>query len=365
MDAMGNSFHRATWLGLLLFLPLGCGQNLGEVSVPPGTPVVRVLLLENRQQIGMAAPGEMVVQIGGQTAHRLTLAAGEARVSLTASGWHLGDASLGSGEMVVEPGGEGSISVGNPSKPQPYRGKIKFIPIAADRFDVVNEVDVEGYLKGVIGREMFKTWHLQAYEAQAIVARTYAIYEARTGGAGRHFDLYADQRSQVYGGITAESVKSRQAVDSTRGIVVAYGAAGHERIFKAYFSSCCGGITQSASDAFGDPPSEPLSDQYIGPRCTESSHFNWGPVVIQKTELTRRVRAWGAFHKRAEKDIGDIVRVDTQFVSRYGRPTRFVITDSRRVKYSLSGEELRVAFNTGRGRRHRLEQLLQARQRRR
>jgi stage II sporulation protein D len=267
-------------------------------------------------------------------------------VSLTSSGWHIGSANLGPGEMVIEPGAEGSLGVGPPSRLQAYRGRYRLVPIAGDRFDVVNEVDVEGYLKGVIGREMFKTWHPEAYEAQAIVARTYALFEARNSGPGHHFDLYPDQRSQVYGGIAAESVKSRQAVDATRGIVVAYGPVGHEKIFKAYFSSCCGGITQSASDAFGDPPSEPLSDQSIGPRCVESPHFNWGPVIIQKIELTRRVRAWGAFHKRAEKELGEITRVDVQFVNRWGRPTRFVITDVRGTKYSLTGEEFRVAFNT-------------------
>ncbi len=345
---MRHPGHIALLLGSLLFVPMGCGPNLGQADVPQGTPTVRVLLLENRQQVAISASAAPTVRVGGGETRRLNVSSSPpVPVSLTASGWRIGNAALGQGVMVLDPGAEGSLSVGAAEKLLPYRGRMRFVPTSADRFDVVNDVDVEGYLKGVLGRELFKTWHLQAYEAQAIVARTYALYEARTmNGGGRHWDLYPDQRSQVYGGIAAESAVSREAVEKTRGIVVAYGPQGREKIFKAYFSSCCGGITQSASDAFGDSPTPPLSDQSIGPRCVESSHFNWGPILIQKSELARRIRVYGVMHQRAEKDMGDLVRVDVQFVNQWGRPTRFVVCDSRGARYSFSGEEFRVAFNT-------------------
>src|SRR6185437_1537535 len=76
-------------------------------------------------------------------------------------------------------------------------------------FDVINDVDVDGYLMSVVPREMFPQWPLEAYKAQAIVARTYALYVARTAPMGTNFDLFADTRSQVYGGIHDESAKSR------------------------------------------------------------------------------------------------------------------------------------------------------------
>src|SRR5436305_902645 len=82
-----------------------------------------------------------------------------------------------------------------------------------------------------------------AHRPQAIVARTYALYEA-AGTEGRgHFDLNDDVRSQVYGGIPAESSKSREAVDATAGVVLAHKTDRGYKVFKAYFSSCCGGIT--------------------------------------------------------------------------------------------------------------------------
>ncbi len=170
--------------------------------------------------------------------------------------------------------------------------------------------------------------------------------KARTAPQGRPFDLYDDQRSQVYGGIGAETDKSRRAVDETAGVVLVYGPPGNEKIFKAYFSSCCGGISQSAADAFGDPYIPPLSDQNNHSLCSASPKFNWGPVAISKTELTHRIRAWGVKRNRPEKGMAELSRIDIQAVNRWGRPTRFLITDAAGNRYSLSGEELRWAVNT-------------------
>lgn len=132
----------------------------------------------------------------------------------------------------------------------------------------------------------------------------------------------------------------------TAGVVVASGPKGQEKIFKAYFSSCCGGITQSAADAFGDPPSEPLSDHKAPIMCNESPRFNWGPVVIRKDELTRRIKNWGISKGRAEKDIGMITRLDIAYVNRFGRPIRFTITDVQGRRFSINGTDLRAAINS-------------------
>ena len=237
----------------------------------------------------------------------------------------IGGVAVGAGELTLEPATVGSLRI----EKRAHRGRYRLVPTSGGKFDVVNDVDVESYLQGVLARELLAPWHIEAYKAQAIAARTYALYEARTSGGGRHFDLYPDQRSQVYGGIAAETAKSRDAVESTRGIVLAYGPAGREKIFKAYFSSCCGGITQSAADAFGDPAIEPLSDQNVGPRCVASPRFNWGPIVISRPELTRRIRAWGSNNDRAERNLGALARIDPQYVNRWGRPIRFLVIDAR------------------------------------
>jgi len=330
----------------LLLLPAGCGEGPEPSHIPPGTPIVRVLIVENRPQIELGASESPIIHVGNGPAQRMNFpSSGSVPVTVTSSGWTIGTLRIPRAELTIEPAVDGSVRLNE----QPYHGRYRLVPLSNDHFEVINEVNLEEYLKGVLAREMFSSWHEEAYKAQAIVARTYALYEARTSGLTREFDLYSDQRSQVYGGIAAETSRSRAAVDATMGICLGYGPPGHERIFKAYFSSCCGGITQSAADAFGDPATPPLSDQLIGPRCADSPHFNWGPVVIAKNELGRRIRAWGTQHNQPERGIGDVSRVDIQFENHWGRPVRFVVTDSHGVRYSLAGEDFRQAFNTESG----------------
>ncbi len=346
---------RLVGLAVIALIPLiwwGCSQDIyrvGGLGADANAALVRVRLFQDRTQLQLSSTTTATVRASADSASRLlSFPRGiSVPVSLIAGGWRIGSVQLGTGQLTITPTAPGGVYVDG----QAYRGRYRLTPTGPGRFDVINDVDIDGYLKGVIAKEMLWNWDLEAYKAQAIVARTYALYEARTAGSSRGWDLYPDQRSQVYGGIAAESAKSRQAVDATAGIVVAHGSAGHERIFKAYFSSCCGGITQSAADAFGDAWIAPLSDQNNQSLCSASPRFNWGPVVVAKEELTRRFRLWGARRgdpgrPRPEANMAALSRIDLQFLNRFGRPTRFLITDVRGNRYSLSGEELRTAVNT-------------------
>ena len=135
------------------------------------------------------------------------------------------DAVLGSGELTILPAAEGLVSINK----LPYRGRYRLVPLSGSKFDVVNDVDIESYLCGVLPKELLPNWHEETYRAQAIVARTYALYEKQTAPPDRYWDVYADQRSQRYGGLSAESDKSRDAVNQTAGIVLAYAPAGGRR----------------------------------------------------------------------------------------------------------------------------------------
>jgi stage II sporulation protein D len=300
-----------------------------------------VRLLESQEKVLVTASSPPVIQTTTKPPAPMPFPNAPVEVHLASDGWRIGDVPVGSGELIVQPSLEGSVAING----QSYRGSYRLVPVSASKFDLVNYVDIDSYLKSVVSSELLAGWRDEAYKAQAIVARTYALYEARTNSAGRYWDLYADTRSQVYGGIKAESDKSIRAVTETAGVVLAYGPEGQEKIFKAYFSSCCGGISQSAYDAFGDPYIEPLSDQNVGPMCNISPHFNWGPIDITKAELTRRIKAWGASKGRAEKDMAPLDRIDIQYVNRFNRPIRFLLTDSSGKRYSLGSEETRWACN--------------------
>jgi stage II sporulation protein D len=327
------------WASLLM-IPAGCSRTVIP-STAADAPIVRVRLLESQDKVLVTASSPPLIQTTTKAAAPMPFPNAPVEVVLATDGWRIGDVPVGTGELIVSPSPEGSVEING----QSYRGTYRLVPVGANKFDLINYVDIDSYLKSVVSRELLSGWHEEAYKAQAIVARTYALYEAKTNSTGKYWDLYDDTRSQVYGGIKSESNKSIRAVDATAGVVLAYGPEGQEKIFKAYFSSCCGGISQSAYDAFGDPYIEPLSDQNVGPMCNISPHFNWGPIDMTKAELTRRIKAWGASKGRAEKDMGPLDRIDIQYVNRFNRPIRFLLTDTSGKRYSLGSEETRWACN--------------------
>src|SRR5437588_7500255 len=147
---------RWMWLlGLIALVPQGCGHN-GDRSGAAGTPVIRVLLLENQQQVNLAATEPPSFRVGSASPQVLNFPKGAAiPVSLTSSGWQAGAASFPYGELSLEPAVDGTVSIAK----QAYRGRFRFVPTSSSRFDVVNDVNIDGYLKGVVSKELYPTWH--------------------------------------------------------------------------------------------------------------------------------------------------------------------------------------------------------------
>ncbi|VBB06057.1 stage ii sporulation protein [Lucifera butyrica] len=111
---------------------------------------------------------------------------------------------------------------------------------------VVNTLPLEEYLYGVIGREISTDWPLEAVKAQAVAARTYALYNLREHGAGG-IDVYATTDNQVYGGTECETARGIQAVNATQGLVITY----HAKPIAAYFHSSAGGYTENSENVWG------------------------------------------------------------------------------------------------------------------
>ena len=354
MDAVSHISRRTLLKGMALgagSVLAGCSNQNDVTVTQSGSPRVRVRLVQDQTTVLLGASADPMVSTASTPTPRqlhFPQSAG-VPVTLSGAGWKIGTFSPGVGELVLQPSTEGSLNVNG----QIYRGALRLWPVSTDHFDVINEdLDIDGYLKGVLPRELYAHWSLETYRAQAIVARTYALYEARTAGINRYWDLYPDQRSQVYGGVGAETAIARQAVDDTAGIVLAYGAGDSDsRIFKAYFSSCCGGVTQAASDAFGDPFIAPLSDQINGPLCNACSRFNWSPVELSKDVLTRRFHNWAKRKSeqegkaRPEEAMAMIDRIEISAVNRFDRPARFRVTDVTGRQFNLFSEEFRAAAN--------------------
>src|SRR5690242_17349175 len=90
------------WVAVAVALwPMGCSQDAGRTTPPPGTPNIRVLLLESQQQVNLSATTPPTVHVGA-SAHRLNFPPNvSVPVSLTPAGWQVGTAILGPGEMLL------------------------------------------------------------------------------------------------------------------------------------------------------------------------------------------------------------------------------------------------------------------------
>jgi stage II sporulation protein D len=177
-------------------------------------------------------------------------------------------------------------------------------------FFLVNGVNLEEYLYGVLASEMPPHWPAEALKAQAVIARSEALYRRNARPHRRlGFDLCDEQHCQAYGGVKSEGPTTREAVDSTRGRILTHAG----KIAHAVYFSNCGGHTQSGDDiGWGKVPywkgvpdtldgvaaASPWKfrlwilrpdEAYCAPsRWAKPSHYRWSRTVLAK-DLERYV----------------------------------------------------------------------------
>jgi peptidoglycan hydrolase-like amidase len=104
-------------------------------------------------------------------------------------------------------------------------------------------------------------------------------------------------------------------------------------------------VSASSSDAFKETAIPPLEPKYNGSTCSISTRYNWGPIVLTKTELSRRARAWGAKSGHALASAPGIASIEIGAANAFGRPRSYVVTDTTGQQYSVSSEQMRWAIN--------------------
>ncbi len=111
---------------------------------------------------------------------------------------------------------------------------------------VINDIPMEDYIKGVVAAEMGRSWEMEALKAQAVAARTYAVYQRINSQAGLPYHLTSTVLDQVYRGANISPSISK-AVDDTKGEILTYGG----KPIAAFYHSTSGGMTEDAAEVFG------------------------------------------------------------------------------------------------------------------
>ena len=160
-----------------------------------------------------------------------------------------------------------------------YRGNFILVYRGKRKMDIINFLPLEDYLKGVLPWEISPKWPMEAIKAQAVAARTYALYHILQKN---EYDLESTILSQVYKGADIEKPRTNKAVELTRGEVIAYNGLP----ILAYFHSCNGGYREIPENVWGI--SLPYFKQGIDPWCLKNPQ-KWH-AILTLGEITRKLK---------------------------------------------------------------------------
>jgi stage II sporulation protein D len=217
-----------------------------STAVPPPSIRVGVLPSVERASIGARsgvvvhgrAPGESAVLV--RSLPRATFepsAEGRVRLVETGDGLDLATVSPAAPSELLQ------------AEEAVYRGLLEVRPAEEGKVRVVNVVNLEDYLRGVVPNELSPQAfpQIEALKAQAVAARTYAL--AHLGDyASKGYDVCATPACQVYRGQGSEHRLTDRAVEETRGVVATW----RGRPIRAYYTSTCGGHTEEGGAIFDD-----------------------------------------------------------------------------------------------------------------
>ena len=316
-------------------LPIPRGPPGAPVTARPPVPVVRVCLSARPlDHAAVHTGGAYVVQLDGRT---VLGAAGalDAQVLFRQGRWFLNSGDLGAGGTLSIVPVKSAVRYEGTT----YRGWLNLVAMDGG-FIVVNHVDLEEYLAGVLSRELYPSWAPATYEALAVAARTYAIYQVKTLGRSRAYDLGSDQGSQVYGGVSGETHRSRQAVAATYGLVLTCQEGGRQQVFKAQYSACCGGLTNPAEMLRDAPRVAPLAGGQACDDCSGCRYYRWGTVRVSKADLADALA--GMFP--AASQWGGISWVQVESATPAGRPIWLIVHGRSGQGLRLRAQELRLAM---------------------
>ena len=178
-----------------------------------------------------------------------------------------------------------------------YRGSVELRPDGSG-LTAINYVDLDDYVASVVGAEMGDRFPLEALKAQAVAARTYALYH-RNRRLDRPFDLGDTISWQVYKGVESATATAHQATQLTSGQVVVY----NSRLIDAVFHSSSGGHTANSEDVWSD------ARPYL--RATNDSHVSPAMPWQQQLDPDSLEEAFG--------EVGNVLDLEVLETTPHGR----------------------------------------------
>jgi stage II sporulation protein D len=170
-----------------------------------------------------------------------------------------------------------------------YPGAFEYSRPSGGDLTVLNYVNVEDYVRGLLPYEMGNNWPIEALKAQAVTARTYAA--AKLGAhKSSGFDLCTTDHCQVYQGVGAANANTNRAVDETLGLYLTY----EGKLCETYYSSSDGGATENVENVWSAtiPYLRGVIDPYEADAAPQISKYYW-TVTYTPDQITSRLQGKG------------------------------------------------------------------------
>lgn len=262
---------------IVIFVILATGVDAyGFGSRPPRQrKIIRVAVVRSKPQITLTLKGCYEIYALGTDMKILSGSRLKKTViNSTAEGLKINDEDFKIYGIKILIDKDGAIFVNGRS----FRGHVDIIRETDLTLLVVNHIDIEDYLFGVLQCEVPFRWPYPVLKVQAIAARTYALYQSQVNRK-KDYDVTNDTFSQVYGGAGKERYRARKAVIKTQSIVLTYNG----KIFPTYYHATCGGHTEDACELWNIdlPPLKGVECSF----CKKSPHYDWkSQMAIKEIE---------------------------------------------------------------------------------
>ncbi|MFZ3071804.1 MAG: SpoIID/LytB domain-containing protein [Thermodesulfobacteriota bacterium] len=302
---MNKTFYMTMCLALSTIF-VGCASS-GISGIEKSGDVLRILVVKGASELSMDG-----VKKSGRVTIKTNIEGG---VSVNGKSAGLPLRFYPSGKAVMVNG-------------KPFRGVIE-VRREGNSLMVINEIHLDEYVAGIINNEISSKWHIEAIKAQAVIARTYALFQ-KEKRKGSLYDLTSTYMDQVYSGADKEDSAVYRAVKDTKGLVLTYDGS----LANTVYHSNAGGVTEEASEVWG------TGYPYL--ESVESEYDESGPNYSWELSLSKD-RIKDALNK-AGYAVFEVDSIRVEKKTDTGRVKTIIVEDADGAEFALTGEDLRKAL---------------------
>ena len=287
---------------------------------------VRVLLQETIETLNISSEGSLEISSPDSSFFKKTPPGSVIQLSVQNNRLCLGQGCLLSGYICIKAVDKQGISINGMA----YRGFF-MVHIKSGRMMLINHVSLDNYLYGVLPREISHSWPKSALKAQAVAARTYALYHMAKR-KNQSWDVFSTTTSQVYGGKNPEHPATREAVDLTKGLILSY----DNKIILTLYHANSGGKTESIQGAWGSPL--PYLGNVVDEFSINRPGFAW-KKKLSREKIQQRLVEFGL----PVSFIKDIVPIERTVTGRI----KIIKISQKNGPFYLTGNSFRLIVGPG------------------